>query len=530
MPRKLMLSCDCFRTVIRAGVPPLVFLLLTIVQPQVCVAFNYKEHKSIGEEAFRQFLYTSGDSSKINFFRQYLGWARKNPRLQSIEIFPAELSSTYHKEITYGDLNALSADHSINPFEEFTGLLSGQSITEAIVQAQTRGSNDFELELIDPRYAIIAILDKSHFYKFGLATFRDQLLEANYGLLDTLRKDFFGHFEEVFLDLRRTNAIAKYAILHCLALECAGDAGSIPGFLPRDITQRAFLFKLAILFNAFADHFLQDSFSAGHLMVDRSYWAFLDDKGKHDYYCRVGLDVQNENGDHWKTYGDGYLDSMTRTHAVSACKASLGDVWAEYDSVFNGSNPFAAQLMGAGNDNPRIVDVIMSRLHSILGLMPIPLRESDLAEHARFGNSRNGLLVGLSLGCATGGSMSKNMGPTIGAVIGMGYDARSDTSSADKGTESLLWLGLEYHLAYGNRKNGTQMEQLWGVEAVVNDAWLFSVSLGPGLRTNEGLSLAPGVGYEYKPVWSGFGLAFEVVPRFSKGTPEFEGKMEFRWY
>lgn len=48
----------------------------------------------------------------------------------------------------------------------------------------------------------------------------------------------------------------------------------------------------AILYNGFADHYLQDSFSAGHPGVNRSvFQSIINDKAMHDFYSENGLMV-----------------------------------------------------------------------------------------------------------------------------------------------------------------------------------------------------------------------------------------------
>ncbi|KAF3491665.1 phosphatidylcholine-hydrolyzing phospholipase C [Arthroderma uncinatum] len=71
---------------------------------------------------------------------------------------------------------------------------------------------------------------------------------------------------------------------------------------------------LAYAMNAFADHFLHDHFSAGHLRVPRRMLhggslnsADACSKLMHDEDGSIGLRVKNLNGDSWVAYGDSLL-------------------------------------------------------------------------------------------------------------------------------------------------------------------------------------------------------------------------------
>lgn len=85
---------------------------------------------------------------------------------------------------------------------------------------------------------------------------------------------------------------------------------------------------------AFGDHFLQDSFAAGHLGFNRAASSAAASKGFHDVWNRRGRKVRNRNGDVWTTYGDGRLDTpenaAARAHVVAATTASVYGVIATF--------------------------------------------------------------------------------------------------------------------------------------------------------------------------------------------------------
>lgn len=95
--------------------------------------------------------------------------------------------------------------------------------------------------------------------------------------------------------------------------------------------------------NAFADHYLTDLFSSGHLRVPRKAMAAVvtpSDLGSlltrfmHDEDSRFGLKVRNAQGEQWRAYGDKrYFESSdadNRRLVNQAVQASADEVFAAY--------------------------------------------------------------------------------------------------------------------------------------------------------------------------------------------------------
>jgi hypothetical protein len=88
-------------------------------------------------------------------------------------------------------------------------------------------------------------------------------------------------------------------------------------------------FTEAFYLSAFADHFLQDSFSAGHSGFNRPASSAGASADFHNYWNRVGRVVKTPLGDCWLQYGDGklrYLAPFGRAHLDEAEKSSVLDV------------------------------------------------------------------------------------------------------------------------------------------------------------------------------------------------------------
>lgn len=89
-------------------------------------------------------------------------------------------------------------------------------------------------------------------------------------------------------------------------------------------------FQLALQESAFADHFLQDAFAAGHMGFNRTASGASASKSFHDAWNSRGRVVTDRNGDRWITFGDGRLDrpqnADARRHVLDAGTLSLRGV------------------------------------------------------------------------------------------------------------------------------------------------------------------------------------------------------------
>ncbi|MCV2420988.1 hypothetical protein [Paucibacter sp. DJ2R-2] len=154
------------------------------------------------------------------------------------------------------------------------------------------------------------------------------------------------------------NAYRAYSVAHMWACRMAKQANGDASQLP-----------LAYAMNAFADHYLSDLFSAGHLRVPRVQLGsenkllaeqlnladptaaqFNSNVGNlvfkttavggllaklmHDEDSHWGLLVRNQKGQSWRCFGDGrYLDnvnSVNRSIAATALQASADEVYAAF--------------------------------------------------------------------------------------------------------------------------------------------------------------------------------------------------------
>jgi hypothetical protein len=119
-------------------------------------------------------------------------------------------------------------------------------------------------------------------------------------------------------------ATQSWAEYHQRAVEDAVEAAALDGLPGVERWGRAFRE------NAFADHFLQDSFAAGHMAFNRRASSAGAAKTFHDYWNARGRLVRDREGSTWTTFGDGLLDDPRnvdgRRHVLGAATRSIRDV------------------------------------------------------------------------------------------------------------------------------------------------------------------------------------------------------------
>ncbi|MFN8360581.1 MAG: hypothetical protein U0264_11760 [Candidatus Kapaibacterium sp.] len=338
-------------------------------------AGKFSEHRAIGDDAFKRFLkkIPPQEYERVRkLFNIKINDEDTNIINQDIHLevlgTPSIATKQVHvNSVSYGELNGLSGDHVDNPRDLLFGLSSELSLIKEVLnyhrEMQKRGGNeadDLILNSIESRYATLAINDLSHFYKYGKSfknnidkdiferfdNFENFLVDSRYQFpLYTYNFDFSTNYGMlVGTILAKYSLIEKYIVLHTFACELAYRARI--HLSTRNISKSEMTY--ALYFNAFADHFLQDAFSAGHMVVPRSRFplASISDKALHDFYGKLGLDVRNLQGDSWRIYGDGQMfrpggdyssyivsndgNSPNYNNAVSACEFSLQEIWSYY--------------------------------------------------------------------------------------------------------------------------------------------------------------------------------------------------------
>ena len=220
-----------------------------------------------------------------------------------------------------GVLTALAADHVCIP-DHLRQLTDRPAILGPIIEVADKtqqrlgdASNDEEhimvwehsnvkFERVDPGFGTRAAGTKAHF------------------LLPRKNNDFDSYFRTAIDAETEANALGLYVTYHVAALlyAAASTNKAHSAQVRTDFKQRA------IWNEAFALHFLQDAFSAGHVVGNwgGAAWA----KGTHDYYSQHGVYAFDWNGDGHRAFGDSFLTPDDVSQSAAAAGASLAQLAA----------------------------------------------------------------------------------------------------------------------------------------------------------------------------------------------------------
>lgn len=375
----------------------LVFVALLHSLPSSVFAYNYGEHKAIGDRAFIKFISMLQGTGIVATFRSLLdleGGDALSPYDFPIPLRAFDMLNDKKYRISYGTLNGLSGDHVSNPYALIEQLSDSSSTLYKIVALHdeyiARGytaAPDGKLIKLDFGYAMLAMKNLSHFYQYG-KSFQEQLRPFDKEMIRKCQHPEL--IRAAFGKLNRTNAVNMYVTLHLVAMDYASQSGK----LKYDPEQAGTLLRLALLFNGFADHFLEDSFSSGHLVVKRTVVAsVVNNKALHDFYSANGTVVLNRKGETWKAYGDGTFNSPELTNessrVINAVSLSLADLWTAYEnaaSTQSGPN----FLMGVPEEKKMQENYLIDNI-SVLQLIPIPYNSdlSSLFDHTLVTDAMN---------------------------------------------------------------------------------------------------------------------------------------------
>jgi hypothetical protein len=195
-------------------------------------------------------------------------------------------------------------------------------------------SADVQLQRTDPHYVTRAAYNDAHFL---LARPGPEVTAERYLAL-AVRAG------------AQLNALGIYALYHLAALEKAA-RWSAPG---GDGATRARLAQAVLADEAFALHFLQDGFAAGHVAGNWGRAAVR--KGTHDYYNGAGVAAVTWDGALVVLQGDASMRPEDARRAARASRASLAQVL----DAAAGRGPMARELR-AVVAAPETLDVCQTR-------------------------------------------------------------------------------------------------------------------------------------------------------------------------
>ncbi|KAK4220877.1 phosphatidylcholine-hydrolyzing phospholipase c [Podospora fimiseda] len=250
-------------------------------------------------------------------------------------------------EVTYGQINGLGGDFfggedpisGVNTLDDQVNRFNNGYYTLAI-RSESKGEaesliNQLQGEVDMFNDALQSGKPPYKGFKSFLRSSTDNLYSSIKGWWSGREKGYLGlalinydHFGE--------EARKAYNAGHTAALRLAAACNKDPLGLERAYAR-----------NAFADHFLQDSFAAGHIRVPRtkltSSYPHARDKCAHHMHHedgKYGLTVGNPLGDWWVMYGDQLLLDHQNKKNLEICKRALAvSVQEVYDAWSTGHVP-----------------------------------------------------------------------------------------------------------------------------------------------------------------------------------------------
>ena len=291
---------------------------------QASWAWDFAEHRKIGDRAMSlvpQLLVDKGlISSTVAVDSLLLQLLNVSHQPNSNQYIMLELSQQPNI-VTYGTLCGLAGDHVENPLLLETGLQTHYSKTNRTLALENTAMQNFqtgakskELLEINLAYGLMAIKDLSHFYAYG-EDMDYHLRKIDPDLVREMQRP--SQINAVFDKLNKLPSLSKYFCIHFFAIYLAEEAGR--EMRNGDTESASDLMFYATMYEAFAEHFLQDSFASGHQMVRRGFTAAAvsNNKALHDFYNTVPLQTANMKGETWSAFGDKRLNQFNMDYKTA---------------------------------------------------------------------------------------------------------------------------------------------------------------------------------------------------------------------
>jgi hypothetical protein len=344
--------------------------------------------------------------------------------------------------IDYAAWAAISGDHSCSAQEMLNTALNARWILgvtqvggrlKAQLAAATRRSDrdnavrnsDLALERTDPEYVTRASSNNAHF-----------LLAR-----PDIKMDPEAYARLALSPNSEMNSLGTYVWYHLRALDRARSIAK--GMVPAPTHADAV--RAALADEAFALHFLEDSFAAGH--VAGNWGRTTVRKGTHDFYSERGLALTTWSGERFIGEGDAFMKPADAERAGNAVRDSLAQLIDSFEGKVELTYPDDSNYGEAASFNvckeaqfPAALGTLkdITTLVPILMQTPVPALGKGPGELPRF-RSELGPFVGLSTG-VRGGLLAHGFGPheagvsatsdiELAARVGLGLDGILNSSS-----------------------------------------------------------------------------------------------------
>ena len=184
--------------------------------------------------------------------------------------------------VTYGTLCGLAGDHVENPMLLETGLQTHFSKTNRTLALETHAATIRAVRGLERPFVVQSALTgllcsdpllpdtplvgaNNYYYAYGKGL-NEHLKMIDPELIRRLQRP--SEVNKVFDKLNQLPSMSKYFCIHIFAIYLAQEAGK--EMRKGDTQMASNLMFYATMYEAFAEHFLQDSFASGHQMVGAS--------------------------------------------------------------------------------------------------------------------------------------------------------------------------------------------------------------------------------------------------------------------
>ncbi|MEI7724333.1 MAG: hypothetical protein WCK09_04465 [Bacteroidota bacterium] len=369
-------------------------LLIIICLGLTSQAWVYPEHRDITLHAIQKL-----DPAHRAVLDRIWAWARIGFESRLDQSVADMTQGERPKVLDYAAWPAIGGDHSTSPDNMVHNILQTEWILKVaditarlktgLAEAKNRSDRisrlrDSDLRLLraDPEYVSRAGANNGHFM---LA-------------LPNVNVSASAYFDTCFKSGCVLNTVGTYKWFHASALQKARRL-STEQLTPE---QRSALALSALADEAFALHFLEDSFASGHVA---GVWGDASQrKGTHDYYDEKGLKLNTWKGDIVVLMGDAFIRTEDIDRAAKTIQKSLEQLLDAANGtqnlplVNNQSGAFTPDTFNVSKavymPDRQLEPAIDELLDMVLTTTPAPGLATGLGELPRF-RSELGLFVGI---------------------------------------------------------------------------------------------------------------------------------------
>lgn len=468
---------------------PIKILLLVVIFISQTRAWVYPEHRDIALVAIQ-----SLSAEYRSLLDQLWAEARIGFEFRLTESVIDATQSINPTQVDYAAWPAISGDHSCSAQNMLYNVLETDWILKvADITAQLKidialsksrierinalRESDIKLQSADPEYATRAGSNNVHF-----------LLP-----LASVSINIDNYLYQCLSENTELNALGIYAWYHSRAI------AKISKLNTNNFSQeeRSKIIISALADEAFALHFLEDVFAAGHVAGTRG--DASQRKGTHDYYNEMGLRVSTWEGEEMVLTGDAWMRPEDSKRAAVAVRLSL----EEFLDVANNNYSFDLILKDFNLQSPEDYNVCTNNfmppiktgtefIYSMIPIFektPIPGLSQGLGEFPRF-RAEVGPFVGFS--------------PAVrGWLISGGFSTSQKTVGAAGGIEVSARFGI-------------------GLDGVLNESGDGLAFIDAGYRQDGSSS----IGLIPDPAFNVYGSLFAAIP----GRSAFSGRIRLPFY